>query len=301
MIRFSKVGHLYKVDPHAHPKLLSHAANPLPVRLDGSVYRVFFSARDFENRSSVGAVDIDLAEGEIVRRHSNVFFEHGPSNSFYSHGVSIGNCYSVGNQTYMLFMGWRNDVDEHWYGQIGRLIVGDDLDLKLDSSEPFLPLDEHDSISMSYPWVLFYKGKYRMWYGSTISWDAGNGEMLHVIKYAESEDGHTWQKFGQVIPSQLGVAQAFSRPTVKIDSSGQFHMWFSYRSGTGESYRIGYCSSANGLEWDATKLALNVSSEGWDSEMLEYPFVLEHEGAALMLYNGNNYGLSGFGMAREIK
>jgi hypothetical protein len=37
--------------------------------------------------------------------------------------------------------------------------------------------------------------------------------------------------------------------------------------------------------------------DGWDSEMIEYPFVFEHDGLRYMLYNGNGYGRSGFGLA----
>jgi hypothetical protein len=60
---WKKLGQIYTPkEIGRHPKLLSHAANPLPVHLDGDVYRVFFSGRDEKNRSSVGAVDIDLVE-----------------------------------------------------------------------------------------------------------------------------------------------------------------------------------------------------------------------------------------------
>ena len=45
-------------------------------------------------------------------------------------------------------------------------------------------------MSLSYPWVLpDANGAFRMWYGSTRTWDAGNGEMLHVINEASSADG----------------------------------------------------------------------------------------------------------------
>jgi hypothetical protein len=40
-----------------------------------------------------------------------------------------------------------------------------------------------------------------------------------------------------------------------------------------------------------------VSLIGWDSEMIEYPFVFDHAGERYMLYNGNGYGKSGFGLA----
>jgi len=40
-----------------------------------------------------------------------------------------------------------------------------------------------------------------------------------------------------------------------------------------------------------------VSEAGWDSEMICYPHVFEHNGEKHMLYNGNGYGKSGIGLA----
>jgi hypothetical protein len=123
--------------------------------------------------------------------------------------------------------------------------------------------------------------------------------MLHVINFASSADGHYWNRESSVVPYELGIAQAFSRPTVAHIAQGGYEMWFSYRSGTGEKYRIGYAVSKDGKAW---KLALNdagigVSTNGWDSEMIEYPYVFDHKGQRYMLYNGNGNGKTGFGLA----
>ena len=168
----------------------------------------------------------------------------------------------------------------------------------LDPEAPFMESDEEDPVSFSYPWVIYDEGIYKMWYGSTITWEAGNGEMLHVIKYATSDDGEHWEKHGVAIPYELGVAQAFSRPTVHKDEEG-YHMWYSYRSGNGTPYRIGYAFSGDGLSWEnrLDEVGIDVSEEGWDSEMICYPFVFEHKGELYMLYNGNQYGKEGFGLA----
>ena len=65
-------------------------------------------------------------------------------------------------------------------------------------------------------------------------------------------------------------------------------------------YRIGYATSSNGKKFQRSQDQshyLNVSEEGWDSEMVEYSFVFEHQNIRFMLYNGNNYGESGIGYA----
>lgn len=295
---WTKLGLVYS-PRSVHPKLLTHAANPLPIHLDGDVYRVFFSGRDSESRSSVGYCDVDIEQRKVLYVHDGPAFQHGAPGSFYERGVSIGNCYVAGGRTYMLFMGWQQPPGGHWRGDIGRLIVGPDLSLSLDGDTAFLRSNSADPLSLSYPWVMPAGHGYAMWYGSTLTWDEGNGEMVHVINHATSEDGHHFERMGLAVPFQAGVAQAFSRPTVAGSESDGYDMWFSYRSGTGQTYRIGYARKDPGADWELrlSETGLDVSVSGWDSEMIEYPFVFDHKGERYMLYNGNGFGRSGFGLA----
>jgi hypothetical protein len=39
------------------------------------------------------------------------------------------------------------------------------------------------------------------------------------------------------------------------------------------------------------------SSSGWDARMIEYPAVFDLEGRRYMLYNGDDYGRTGIGLA----
>jgi len=300
-VAWAKLGQLYDPRHRAkrHPSLVTHAANPLPVHLDGDVYRIYYSGRDAANRSSVGAVDIDIRKQSIVADHDEPFFERGPEGSFYADGVSIGCCYSAGGVQYMLFMGWQAPAGEHWRGDIGRLIIDMDGRLELNGEEPFLGSDETDPISLSYPWVLGDEATgFRMWYGSTQVWDAGNGEMIHSINAAHSADGHVWTRTGPSVPVVPSVAQAFSRPTVVEDFTGALDMWFSYRGDGTTTYRIGHAKSQRGGDWaldlDGSTVHLG---DGWDAAMVEYPFVFDHDGGRFMLYNGDDFGRTGFGLA----
>lgn len=296
-----KLGQLYLPKASGrHPKLASHAANPLPIHLNGDIYRIFYSSRDEQNRSSVGAVDINIIDRTIIHDHYEPFFEHGKPGCYYSNGVSIGGCYKVNGAHYILFMGWQNPPGQHWRGDIGRLLITNNLDLELVDSNPLMNSDVVDPLSLSYPCVAAMPaGGFEMWYGSTLSWDAGNGEMLHVINRATSQDGESWVKHGLAVPYEIGKAQAFSKPTVLHDEPNTYEMWFSYRSGNGQKYRIGYARSVDQLNWilDLSSSGIDVSASGWDSEMIEYPSVFRHQDKIYMLYNGNGYGITGFGLA----
>jgi hypothetical protein len=301
---WEKLGLLYTPEgKFRHEKLLTHAANPLPIHIDADIFRIFYSGRDANNRSSVGAVDIDICKRVIVKDFFEPFFSYGPPNSFFADGVSIGNCYQVSGSIYMLFMGWQAPANGHWRGDIGRLLVSKDLTLTLESETPYVGYDNADPISLSYPWVhRDADGGYRMWYGSTLKWAEGNNEMIHLIKYAYSKNGEVWEKRDEGLPFVPGLAQAFSRPTVIYSDNIGYEMWYSYRGERNSTYRIGYASSRDGENWLLlpNSSGIDVSPLGWDSEMIEYPYVFTHKGMPYMLYNGNNYGKTGFGLARGI-
>ena len=48
---------------------------------------------------------------------------------------------------------------------------------------------------------------------------------------------------------------------------------------------------------DDNKVGINVSDEGWDSEMISYPHVFELDGKTYMAYLGDQVGRYGFGLA----
>ena len=145
-----------------------------------------------------------------------------------------------------------------------------------------------------------------MWYISCIDWERFEDETRHYyhLKYATSDDGINWLRTGIVaIDFKTDYEYAISQPWVIIDQ-GIYRMWFSYRGQQGiETYRIGYAESLDGVTWERNdqSVELEVSESGWDSEMICYPFVFNLNGRRLMLYNGNDYGRSGFGLAELSK
>jgi len=120
--------------------------------------------------------------------------------------------------------------------------------------------------------------------------------MRHVIKYAESDDGLNWRRDGRIAIDLSGPGEyAIARPCV-VREGDVYHMWYSHR---GPAYRIGYARSKDGIAWtrDDAAAGIDVSSSGWDSESIQYAHVFTHAGRLYMLYNGNGYGATGFGLA----
>lgn len=120
--------------------------------------------------------------------------------------------------------------------------------------------------------------------------------MRHVIKYAESTDGIHWTRDGTVcIQGKNHAEYAFSKPSVWKEGN-LYKMCYSFR---GQAYRIGYAESPDGLIWKRLdeQAGITVSGQGWDCEMLDYPAVFDYKGEKYMVYCGNSYGKTGFGLA----
>ena len=72
-----------------------------------------------------------------------------------------------------------------------------------------------------------------------------------------------------------------------------------FRNEKGKGYRIGYSYSSDLINWtrDDEKGGMMLSESGWDCEMMCYPNIFEMNGKVYLLYNGNNFGSDGFGLA----
>jgi hypothetical protein len=153
------------------------------------------------------------------------------------------------------------------------------------------------------PTVMREGDGWRMWYVSCDHWlPLGNGfRHFYNIKHRRSQDGIYWEPRATVCIDYANEYEyAISRPSVIRDDRGGYRMWYSFRAQPDiETYRIGYAESADGLTWTRldARAGIDVSDSGWDSEMICYPRVFEHQGRLHMLYNGNGYGKSGFGLA----
>lgn len=295
---WTRLGQIYP-GGHAHPKLQTHAANPVAMHLGDDLFRFYFSARDAAQRSSVGWIEYDLGKRRLTRVTPEPAFLHGAADSYYAHGVSLGGWYEANGQTYLLFMGWQRTGEQRWRGEIGRLRVCEDGGLALADTSPLIGVDADDPISLAYPCVVREPGgQYRLWYPTCLAWDLGNGEKHYVLKEARSADGHTWEKTGTILPVPGAAGQVVARPTALLDADGSILLWYSVRN-AGENYRIGHARRSPDGSWETRddEGALFPAHQGWDSEMVEYPWVFSHHGKRYMLYCGNRYGLTGFGLA----
>ncbi len=285
-----------------YPWMASHAANPFAVPLSGSTYRVYFTCRNTGNVSHIAFVDVDLDNNfKVINICNKPVLAPGEAGLFDDSGAAMGYLLNVDGKKYLYYLGWNLKVTVPWLNTIGLAVWNESKrEFEKYSRAPIMDRSNEDPFTISYPSVLHENGKYRMWYGSNLRWGKTQETMEHVIKYAESTDGINWKRTNNIhIDLQHPGEYALSKPYV-IKTNGLYQMWYSYRAnGNISTYRIGYAESTDGYKWTRkdNEVGIDVSASGWDSEMICYPFVFDYKGNRYMLYNGNGYGKTGFGVA----
>jgi hypothetical protein len=296
MIRWRKIGQVF-CPQNEKDWMVSHAANCVAWPVGDGRYRIYFSTRDRQNRSSIGWLEIDLRRPlEVLAVSAIPVLSPGPLGAFDDSGVSLSCMLANEDMILLYYTGWNLGVTVPWRNSIGLATSRDGLKFERVSPAPILDRNAIDPYSLSYPFVMTDGGTWRMWYGSNLRWGSEQRQMDHIIKYAEGSGPAEWHPTGQIC---VGIEKpgeyAFSRPCV-IRHDNRWLMWYSFR---GAAYRIGYAESNDGVQWKRRDghAGIDVSDKGWDSESIEYPWVFDHEDARYMLYNGNRYGLTGFGIA----
>lgn len=275
----------------------THAALPTAMRVGIDHFRIYYSARDELNRSSIGFLDLD-PRWPTRPSHAAAapILTPGDHGQFDGEGVSVSCAVPRSGQVYLYYLGWNLGGAGSWRNTIGLAISEDEgVTFSKHSRAPILDLGEEDPYTLSYPWVIGSDGHWEMWYGSDLRPRAGQDEMAHVLKHAGSSDGTSWTRNGRVVLGLKTGEIGLSRPCV-LQENGRYRMWYSYR---GKQYRIGYAESEAGAPWKRFDEVAGIepSGSGWDSDAVCYPCVFEHGGQKYMLYNGNGYGRTGFGIA----
>jgi len=282
----------------------TYAWVPTLDKLDGDLYKVYFAGRNKDNLSQVGYFVIDINRpSDILDVSQKPVVELGPLGTFDDSAVLP--CWIVNHQgkKYMYYVGWMQGRRVPYYACVGLAISSDGGEtFQKYSKGPLLDRNDIDPYMTASPcaWVED-SGLWRLWYMSNNSWSegwAGEDPTLprYHLRYAESDDGINWRREGVVaIDFKSDDEYAIGRPSV-IREDGIYKMWYCHR---GETYRIGYAESDDGVNWERKdeEVGIDVSPTGWDSEMMCYPYVFDHYGVKYMLYNGNEYGRMGVGLA----
>jgi len=282
--------------------VVTHASLPFAEKIDEDIYRIYFCGRNSQNMSQVGYIEINInTPNDLLYITKKPVLELGPLGCFDDSGVFPSWIVDYKGKKYMYYIGWMQGKRVPYYASLGLAISRDGgKTFEKYSKAPILERNDIDPYGTGSACVVIENGLWRMWYLSWVKWVVENEKPkpYYHLKYAESEDGIHWERKGIVcIDFKYEGETRIARPCV-IKEDGIYKMWYCYGFGS-YGYKIGYAESEDGIKWERKdeEVGIDVSESGWDSEMICYPFVFEHKGRKYMLYNGNEYGKTGFGYA----
>lgn len=313
-MRWKKMGKIFNpLDYEFSQKYIGFAQSPQAIVFDDFV-RIYFSIRKKSDNgkflSHIEFVDMDKSFKRVINTSKHSVIELGKLGTFDEHGIFPMNVLKYQGKIYAYTSGWSRRVSVSVETGIGLAIseddgftfkrVGDGPVLTSSIDEPYLVVDG---------FVKYFDNLFHMWYIYGTDWrqksNQSEPERTYKIGYATSRDGLNWEKKIKHIINDRIKYECQALPTViKIDS--RYHMYFAYRStfdfrrNSSNSYRIGYAYSNDLLNWvrDDKNVGIDVSQDGWDSQMMTYPHVFACDSEIYMLYNGNEFGKYGFGIAK---
>ena len=285
-------------------KGFSHASHPCIIQINKDEYLLAFTCRDKNQRSHIFLTKAIFVDSQIkFLTAPKLSLSPGPIGHFDCDGT-ISVCFiQHKGHLYLYYVGWQNLPDKMWQCDTGRLRV-DPLKLKLERefTGPVLGRDKNNPLFAAGTAFLIINDLWHVWYNSGIKWEQTPMGLKHYygIHHATSRDGINWDCEKEIcIPFQNKYEYAFGRPHV-IFYNHVYYMFFAHRATKNiANYRMGFAYSTNGKTWrrNDALAGIDVSDKGWDSQMICYPYLFEHRGRLFMLYNGNGYGKTGFGLA----
>lgn len=308
--KWNKKGLIFKADNN-YPWMYSHTQCPFPVDF-GDFIRLYFATREkYENgqvRAYGGFVDLDRHNlNKVIRISDKPLMDLGGIGEFDEHGSMPISVVKHNDEYRLYYVGWSRHYSVPYDWEIGLAISKDGERFTKVGKGPLLGPTVNEPYLNSTPVVYkFADDDWHMFYHTGIRWLKG-GEKLesqYKIVYAHSKDGINWDRNGiPVIPEKVENECQTTPAMIKIDDT--YHVFFCYRHGLDfrfnkeKAYRIGYAWTKDLVHYerDDSKVGIDVSEDGFDSEMLEYPHIKEIDGKYIMFYSGNYFGKEGMGYA----
>ncbi len=314
-----KKGLIFNPLQHSLPNNCKEFAQSPQTLVFDDFVRIYFSTRERDELtgkflSHIAFVDFDKKFQHILKVSNKTVIPLGELGTFDEHGIFPVNILRHDQKIYAYTCGWSRRVSVSVETSTGLAFSDDDgITFKKAGAGPVVTASVNEPMLVGDSSVKFYDGIFHMWYIYGKKWIAANENeppaRVYKIAHAVSIDGVNWQKEEgkQIIADILNEDECQALPTV-LKIGNWYHMYFCFRQATDfrknaqRGYRLGYAWSDDLTNWlrDDSNAGIDISEQGWDSEMMCYPHIFECDGTVYLLYNGNEFGRHGFGIA-ELK
>jgi len=305
-VRWEKQGVIFQSDSSLPWATTGRAMMPTPDVLDNGRIRLYLGGTDESMVGRVGYIEVDArSPAKVLRVSPNTVLDIGAPGAFDDNGVVPSCVIRWGNEVWMYYVGFQLGTHVRYFMFSGIAVSRNGGEsFHRYKTVPVFDRSDGESLFRTAPWVIQDNTQWRAWYvGGDKFVNDGDKELpSYVLRQTQSNDGLDW--VGESTPlfqhdenKELG----FGRPYV-IREEDRLRMWYSIRKRR-HGYRLGYAESHNGTSWmrrDA-EVGIDVSGDGWDSEMVCYAAIVPTLYGTYMFYNGNGFGQTGVGYAVLIE
>ncbi len=288
-----------------------YAQVPTALLLDDRI-RLYFACRpkpdsDGNYVSYTTFLEVDRSNlQKVLYVHDRPIIPLGNVGAFDQYGVMPCCVIRHHNEVWIYYVGWARTRGVPWHSSIGLAISNDGgKTFRKYGEGPILTRTPLEPYVHGSPFVMQIEDVYHLWYLVGTKWVQHDGrtESIYRLKHAVSSDGIDWKRDRDPCISTLQENECQARPAV-VSLGDRYHMWFSYRHGVdfrnaARGYGIGYAWTDDLQVWHREDQlgGLIRSSDGWDSEMVSYPNILQVDDQLIAFYCGNYMGREGFGCA----
>ena len=302
-MKWKKLGLVY--GPSGFADWAQHSAlTPTPILLNDDTLRIYAGFRDAKSVSRIGWVDVDAHNPtRVINVCKSPALDIGQPGCFDDNGLILGDVLRIEDRFRMYYVGFQlvHGVKFLAFTGAAESADGGDTFTRL-SQAPILDRADEGLCIRAIHTVMRQPDHFRIWYSVGNDWEIIDGKPFprYHICTMDSADGLTFARKGTVCITGDLPEYRHGRPRVWHDVRG-YHMLFTYGATTG-AYLPGYAHSANGILWqrDDTQVGMSVSTEGWDSRTLCYLAPIQVGDKCYAVYNGNDMGKAGFGIAELV-
>ena len=280
-----------------------HAQLPvIDICLD--TYKIYYSTRNKNGCSIPMSISVFKNDLKKYLHPIKINIPLGDYGAFDHYGVMPTDIITLEDGTkYLYYIGWSLRKDIPYHNTLGLAISKDNgINWKKISDGPIFNSNYLEPGFIGTAKVYKEDTHWIMYYLSCREWIRTKDKLepTYDIKKAISDNGIDWRPTNEiVIPLQKneGGIASFNKLNNKAWFSvrGKLH----YRNNTEESYKIKTATLVNN-KWIRDKnIDLDVSEKGWDSEMVAYPYIIQEKDNLIMFYNGNGFGKTGIGYAKQ--
>jgi len=316
-VRWNKIGKIFDPSIHKLPNECKDFAQSPQAIVFKDFVRVYFSTRAKDPLegmylSHVAFVDLTLDLRSLIRVSDHEIIPLGELGAFDEHGIFPFHVVRRGNEIHAYTNGWSRRISVPVETGVGLAISRNNGEtFTRQGVGPVISATLHEPYLVGDAFVRVFNDKLHMWYIYGTAWRRQTKdtapERTYKIGHAVSDNGIDWRKDEgkQIIPDILGLDESQALPTVIELEGGYlmafcFRQTFDFRSNSKRSYKIGFAWSEDLVNWTRNDSFGHLGTDDWDSEMQCYPHLFRVDEKIYLLYNGNEFGKTGFGGATLV-